>query len=280
MWFFAPPSAWQRLPCRGRRLVDVLRDRRRADERDRRDVRVLEQRVDRDLVAVDDVEDAVGHARLGEQLGRQDRRGRVLLGRLEHERVAARERRRPHPHRDHRREVERRDPGDDAERLADRVDVDPGRGLLGEAALEQRRDPAAELDHLEPARDLAERVGVHLAVLEREQPREVLAVVVEELADRGRRARRAARARARATPGTPPSRPARRGRPPRPTRRSTAPDCTPRRRVVDGARPARLPPCALAADPVVDRLDRARRRCLDRLGHLCLLASSAEPSER
>ena len=43
-------------------LVDVARDRRRADEADRGDVRVLEQRVDRDLVAVDDVEDAVREA--------------------------------------------------------------------------------------------------------------------------------------------------------------------------------------------------------------------------
>ena len=198
-----PAERLAALAVRGRRLVDVLRDRRRADERDRRDVGMLEQRVDRDLVAVDDVEDAVGHAGLGEQLGREDRRGRVLLGRLEHERVAARERRRPHPHRDHRREVERRDPGDDAERLADRVDVDPGRGLLGEAALEQRRDPAAELDHLEPARDLAERVGGDLAVLEREQPREVLAVVVEELADAEEELGAARRARARARRGTP-----------------------------------------------------------------------------
>ena len=41
------------------RLVDVARDRGRADEAERRDVGMLEQRVDRDLVAVDDVEDAV-----------------------------------------------------------------------------------------------------------------------------------------------------------------------------------------------------------------------------
>ena len=144
---------------------------------------MVEQRVDRDLVAVNDVEDARRHAGLGEELGRQHRGGRVLLGRLEDERVPARERRRPHPHRHHRREVERRDPGDDADRLPDRVDVDPGRGLLGEAALEERRDAAAELDHLEPARDLAERVRDDLAVLEREQPREVVAMGVEELPD-------------------------------------------------------------------------------------------------
>ena len=117
----------------GAGLVDVPRDRRRADEADRGDVGMLEHPVDRDLVAVDDVEDAVRHTGLLEQLGGEERRRRILLGRLEHERVAARERGRPHPHGHHGREVERRDPGDDAERLADRVHVDAGRGLLGEA---------------------------------------------------------------------------------------------------------------------------------------------------
>ena len=106
-------------------LVDVARDRRRADEADRRDVRVLEDRVDRDLVSLDDVEDAVREAGLLEDLRRQDRGGRVLLGRLEQERVAARDRRRPHPHGNHHREVEGRDPRDHPERLPDRVDVDP-----------------------------------------------------------------------------------------------------------------------------------------------------------
>ena len=50
--------------------------------------------------------------------------------------------------------------------------------------LSERRDAAGELDHLEPARDLAHRVGEHLAVLGGEDPREVLSVRVEELADR------------------------------------------------------------------------------------------------
>ena len=71
--------------------------------------------------------------------GEEQRRRRVLLARLEHEGVAAGDRVRAHPQRHHGREVERRDAGDDAERLADRVDVDAGRGLLGEAALEQLR---------------------------------------------------------------------------------------------------------------------------------------------
>ena len=47
-----------------RGLVDVAGDRRRADEADRGDVGMVEERVDRFLVAVDDVEHAVGKARL------------------------------------------------------------------------------------------------------------------------------------------------------------------------------------------------------------------------
>ena len=182
MWFLAPPSACTRLPLAVPGLVDVLGDRRRADEADRGDVGVLEDPVDGHLVALHDVEAPGRQAGLGQQLGEEQRRRRILLARLEHERVAAGEGVGEHPHRHHRREVERRDAGDDAERLADRVDVDAGRGLLAVAALHQVRDAAGELDVLEPAGDLAERVGEHLAVLGGEQRGDLLAVGVDQLA--------------------------------------------------------------------------------------------------
>lgn len=47
---------------RGRGLVDVSGDRRRADERNARDIVVGEQRVDRADAAVDEVDDALGEA--------------------------------------------------------------------------------------------------------------------------------------------------------------------------------------------------------------------------
>ena len=90
---------------------------------------------------------------------------------------------REHPHRDHRREVERRDPGDDAERLADLVDVDAGRDLLAEAALEEVRDAARELEVLDPAGDLAEGVRRDLAVLGGQVRRELLAARLDEVPD-------------------------------------------------------------------------------------------------
>ena len=117
------------------------------------------------------------------QLGEQQRRRRILLRRLEHERVAARERVGEHPQRHHHREVERRDAGDDADRLQHRVHVDAARHLGAVRALEQVRDAARELDAVEAAGDLAARVVEHLAVL---------------AGDRGRPARRGARRPARA----------------------------------------------------------------------------------
>ena len=165
-----PAERLHPLAVRGAGLVDVARDRRRADEAHRGDVRVAQQPVDRLLVTLDHGEHAVGQAGVLPQLGQEQRRRRVLLARLQDERVAGRDRVRAHPQRHHRGEVERRDAGHDAERLADRVDVDIGRDLLGEPALQQVRHAGGELDVLQPAGDLAECVGDHLAVLGGDDP--------------------------------------------------------------------------------------------------------------
>lgn len=163
--------------------VDVAGDRGGADEGDRGDVRVLQEPVHGHLVAVQDVEDAVREARLGEQLGDlQGRRG-VLLARLEDEGVAGRDGDREHPHRHHGREVEGRDARDDAHRLADRRHVDPVRHLGGELALELGGDAAGQVDDLQAAGDLAEGVRVDLAVLGDDQLGDRVAVGVEERAE-------------------------------------------------------------------------------------------------
>src|SRR3546814_4500005 len=52
-----------------------------------------------------------------------------------------------------------------AQRLVRRVHVDAGTGALGVLALEQVRDAAGELDHFQPALQVAARIRQHLAVL-------------------------------------------------------------------------------------------------------------------
>ena len=71
------------------------------------------------VVARERREDAGRGAGLGEQLGDQQRAGQRGLGRrLEHDRVAERERRGHHAEAEHDREVPGRDRGDDADRDA------------------------------------------------------------------------------------------------------------------------------------------------------------------
>ncbi len=218
---------------------------------------MLEDAIDRDLVALHDVEDAVREPGFLQQLRGEDRGGRVLLGRLEDERVPARDRRRPHPHGHHRREVERGDACGDAERLADRVDVDARRGLLRVRALEERREPAHELDHLEPALHLAERVGQDFAVLGREQAREILAVLDEEVVDLEEEIG-ALRERPRAPVGGGGLRGGDRAVDLLDARERDLAGLLAGRGVVDRARSPRCPLHDLAADPVADRLQLGR----------------------
>ena len=130
-----------------------------------------------------------------QQLGHAQRQRRIALGGLQHERVAAGERHREHPHRHHRREIERRDAGAHADRLAQRVAVDVGADVLAELALQQMRNAGGELDHLDAARDRALGVGERLAVLLRDDLREVLLVRLHQLAKAHQHARAAQRRR-------------------------------------------------------------------------------------
>src|SRR5262249_49320233 len=182
---------------------------------------------------------------------------------------AAGDRRRPHPHRNHRGKVEWRDPGDDAERLPDRIHVDAGRRLLRVAALEQLGNTAAVLDHLETARDLALRVAEDLAMLGREDARDVVLALVDELAD-AEEDRRLLRQRRRTPRGKRLLRRLHRavdllhGREVDGTRLATE------RGVVDGPATAGLTGDSLAADPVADAPDTLfllDGRCCQ-LGHL------------
>ena len=141
MWFFAPPSACTRLPCAVPVTYTCARDRRRADEaapRRCRDARGC--RSTATLSPCTTLKHAVGQTRprASSSASNSDADGSFSLGFstnvLPHA-IA----RRQHPQRHHRREVERRDAGDDAERLADRVHVDAGGGLLAEPALQQVR---------------------------------------------------------------------------------------------------------------------------------------------
>jgi hypothetical protein len=105
---------------------------------------------------------------------------RIALGRLQDKGVAAGDRHAEHPHRDHRREVERRNACSDAERLAHRVNVDTRAGADRIFPFERLRDAAGELDDLEAALNVALGVGDDLAVLGAERVRQLVHVCFDQ----------------------------------------------------------------------------------------------------
>ena len=110
------------------------------------------------------------------------RRQRRQLRRLEHDRVARRERRRELPRRDRQREVPRRDQTDDAERLAHRERLAArDRDRVAEQPLGRARVVAERVDH---HAHLAARVGDRLAGVARLEHRQLLAVLAERVGER------------------------------------------------------------------------------------------------
>jgi len=159
----------------------MARNRRRTDEAQGIDTGVLQQSVDRFLVTLNDVEHARRKAGAPDEIGTKQRRRRISLRGLENERIAAGQRHRKHPHGDHRRKIERRDAGDDPERLPYRVTVDARTDVLGNLAFQQLRRPAGKLHDLEPAGDFAARIGEHLAVLGADDRRQLVGVRLDQI---------------------------------------------------------------------------------------------------
>jgi hypothetical protein len=115
-----------------------------------------------------------------EQLGDAQRRRRVALGRLQDEAVAAGDGHRVHPHRHHGGEVERRDAGDHAERLAAPA-VDGRADVLAVLALQQLRAPQAYSTTSMPRCDLAQRVVSTLPCSSVISAGDLVGVLVEQL---------------------------------------------------------------------------------------------------
>ena len=176
-------SAAERLHALSRRragAIDIFGDRRRADEAHRLNVRMGEDGVDRLLAAIDDIEHAGRATRLDEQFGQAQRAARHLLRRFEDEGVAAGDRHREHPHRHHGREVERRDAGADAERLAQRIAVDVGADVFAIFAFQEMRDAAGEFDDFQTALQRTEGVGMDLAMLVGDQSGELVGMFLDQ----------------------------------------------------------------------------------------------------
>ena len=97
------------------------------------------------------------------------------------------------PHRNHGGEIERRNAGDHAQGLTQRVDVDAGTGAFGVFALHQVGNADSELDDLKAALNVALGVGNGLAVLARQNVGELVVVALRQFEELHHHARPALR---------------------------------------------------------------------------------------
>ena len=118
---------------------DLAADHGRAGERDLRDAGVVHQGGAGLAVAGEHVQRALRQPGLERELAEAQRGQRRLLGRLQDDRAAGRERRRDLPGRHQQREVPRDDLAADADGLAQRVAEDVAGGDRDRLALDLRR---------------------------------------------------------------------------------------------------------------------------------------------
>ena len=135
---------------------------------------MVANRVDHFASAVHEIDDARRQAALCEQLENPLLRKRNLFGRLEHECVAARDRKRQKPQRHHRWKIERRDDGADTDRLSHHLAIDTGRDVFETVPHQHRRRAAGDLDAFDAAADAAARFVERLAVFGRDKPRKLV----------------------------------------------------------------------------------------------------------
>ena len=156
---------------------DLAAGRDVAGQRNHPHLRVLrEWRADAAAAAADDVHDA-SRENLREQLTELQRGERRLLGRLQHDRVARRERRAELPGRHHERVVPRRDRRHDADRVAADHAGEPGKVFARNGTCQGPTGAGEEAEHVGDRGDLVvERGRQRLAAVLRFHFREPSAI--------------------------------------------------------------------------------------------------------
>ncbi len=166
---------------RAARAVDIFGDGGGADKADRLNDRVMQDRVNRFLVAIDDLNDTFGQARFFQQFGQHQGHGWITLGRFEDEGVAADDGGGEHPHGDHGGEVERRDTCGHAKGLAHGIHVDAGARAVGEIAFQQLGRADAVFHHFQTALHVTGGIGQGLAVFAAQRFGEFVHIAVQQV---------------------------------------------------------------------------------------------------
>ena len=179
----------RRLQVAAAQLADLRADRARAGEADLVDEPLLERALETlerlRALGLHDVEHAAGHAAGVEELGQRVAERRRVLGRLPDDRVAAQDRRHEVPGGNGDGEVAGGDDRGDADRHAEREELLARHLRRHGLAVQPPTLADEEVAGVDDLLHLAERLGVRLADLAGDEPRQRLLVGLDEPADVG-----------------------------------------------------------------------------------------------
>ncbi len=152
-----------------------------ADETDGTHLRMVAERVDHFFPAVDKIHDSLGQAGFLQKLeGAMHGEGNAL-GWFQDEGISARNGIREEPVRNHRREIEGHDGGDDSQRLADLHFVDAGSHVLEVVALHHHGDSASNFHVFDGAAEFGAGFGEGLAIFKGDDAGEFVEIFFEEI---------------------------------------------------------------------------------------------------
>ena len=177
---FGSALALRAFSARSSASVDVFRHGCRTDKTDRADFRVIKDRVNSRLAAVNKVYNPLRQTNLLEQFEGAFHRQRHALARLQHKRVAGSDCVRKEPERNHGGKVECGNCGYDTHRLANHRFVNAAGDVLKIVALHHHRNAACDLDVFDSAAKLGFRFAERLPVFNRDQAAQFVEVLFEQ----------------------------------------------------------------------------------------------------
>ena len=161
-------------------FVDIFGNTGRAHEADRRNTRIGIQLLGIVVAAVHNVKDAIRQACFLQQFSQAYRGRRGQRRWLEDEAVAAGQRQREHPHRHHRREVKRRNPRHNTQRLHQRIAVHAGADIRGVFTFNQMWNTASKFNHFQTTCQLAQCVRPDFTVLANDDSRQFFSMLLKQ----------------------------------------------------------------------------------------------------
>ena len=145
---FCPAKALAAFACFGRPAINILRNRGRPHKAYGLNDLAVQDGIHSPLIAIDYLEHAIRQTRLFQKRTQHHRAGRITFRRFEDHRVARCQGRAQFPQGDHGGKVERRDPCNNAQRLAHGIHVNARACGICEFTLQQMRCADAKFNHL------------------------------------------------------------------------------------------------------------------------------------